>query len=201
MHSYWWFNLDAIAVFLQIALSSTIALASALAIAAHHQSQKCAAPFLPSVRLHSTVALTKPRLTSFAQPAGQFAGAVERRTHSEFSPFLPSQLALSHGCFGWQQGVFAVTGGSCALVHQHYHNQTAAATGPEVKRVVGLLAAISHVISLSTPHVVAGPPVPSALGDHSGYPMRTRTLTSGRDRQSAQSAYTVRKCQHCEDAM
>ena len=62
-------------------------------------------------------------------------------------------------CFGWQQGVLAVTGGSCALHHRSDHNQTAAATNPERHRiVVGVLAAFSHVISPSTPRVVAGPP-------------------------------------------
>ncbi len=64
-----------------------------------------------------------------------------------------------HGCFGWQQGVSAVPDGSCALDHRSDHYQTAAATGPERHRkVVGVLAAFSHVISPTTPRVVAGPP-------------------------------------------
>ncbi len=54
-------------VYLQLSFFAIIALASALAVAAHHQPhwQKCAAPFLPAVRSHSTVALTKPRLIHF----------------------------------------------------------------------------------------------------------------------------------------
>ena len=66
-------------------------------------------------------------------------------------------LGWSHGCFGWQQGMSAVTGGSCALDHRSDLNQTAAATAPERQhKVVGMLAAMSHVIS---PRIDAGPPV------------------------------------------
>ncbi len=90
-------------------------------------------------------------------------GSLGLPTDVRIPSFLRSfrrSLGWSHGCFGWQQGVSAVTGGSCALHHRSDHNQTAAATGPERQRnVVGMLAAISHVISPSTPRVVAGPPV------------------------------------------
>jgi hypothetical protein len=155
-------SIYSLGVYLQIAFFAIIALAaSALAIAAHHQSMKCATPLSPSARLQSTLVSTKARLTSCAQLAGRFVGSADRRTHSEFSSLLPAgrSLGWSHGCFVLQQGVSAVTGGTCALDHRSDHNQTAAATGPERQRkVVGMLAAFSHVISPTTPRVVAGPP-------------------------------------------
>ena len=60
--------------------------------------------------------------------------------------------------------MLTVTGGSCTKDHRPDHDQTAAATNPERHRaVVGLLAAISHVLSPSTPRVVAGPPARPVL--------------------------------------
>ena len=94
MHSYWWFNLDAIAVFLQIALSSTIALASALAIAAHHQSQKCAALFAPQRSLAFDFGLDEGE-AHILRAARWAVRWVCRLTYaSEFSLFLPAQLGL-----------------------------------------------------------------------------------------------------------
>jgi hypothetical protein len=94
-------------------------------------------------------------------------GSLDLPTDVRIPSFLRSfrrSLGLSHGCFGWQQGVLAVTGGSWALDHRSDHNQTAAATGPERQRkVVGMLAAFSHVISPSTPRVVAGPPARAVI--------------------------------------
>ncbi len=72
------------------------------------------------------------------------------------------RIGWSQACFGWWQGVFAVTGGSCALKHRDDHNQTAAATGPQRERV-GMRAAMLHVISLSTLRVVAGLPIRPAI--------------------------------------
>jgi hypothetical protein len=83
---------------------------------------------------------------------------------SELSLFLPAQFGLSWllvpWLLGWQHGLLA---GSCALDHRSDHNQTAASTNPERKRIVGIPADISHVISLSTPRVVAGPPARAVI--------------------------------------
>ena len=94
-------------------------------------------------------------------------GSLDLPTDVRIQSFLRSfrrSFGWSHGCFVLQQGVSAVTGGTCALDHRSDHNQTAAATGPERHRkVVGMLAAFSHVISPSTPRVVAGPPVRAVI--------------------------------------
>ena len=94
-------------------------------------------------------------------------GSLDLPTDVRIPSFLRSfrrSLGWSHGCFGWQQGVSVVTGGSCALDHRSDHNQTAAAAGPErQRRVVGMLAAVSHVISPTTPRVVAGPPARAVI--------------------------------------
>ena len=88
-------SIYSLGVYLQIAFFAIIALAaSALAIAAHHQSMKCATPLSPSARLQSTLVSTKARLTSCAQLAGRFVGSADRRTHSEFSSLLPAQFGL-----------------------------------------------------------------------------------------------------------
>jgi hypothetical protein len=150
-------------VYLQIALSVTIALAaSALAVAPHLESPKCAAaPFFPAFAcIRLWFGRGRGTLVARSSLGGSLGLPTDVRIPSFPCSFRRS-LGWSHGCFGWQQGVLAVTGGgSCALGHRSDHNQTAAATGPERQRkVVGMLAAFSHVISPSTPRVVAGPPV------------------------------------------
>ena len=94
-------------------------------------------------------------------------GSLGLPTDVRIPSFLRSfrrSLGWPHGCFGWQQGVSAVTGGSCALDQRSDLNQTAASTGPERQRkVVGMLAAIPLMISLRTPRVVAGPPARAVI--------------------------------------
>ena len=147
------FNLYSLPFYLQIVLFATIALAaSALAFAAHHQSPRCATPFFPA---SACICFGRRRGSLFARSSlgGSLGLPTDVRIRVFFVPsgavwFVP-------WLFGWQQGMLA---GSCALDHRSDHNQNAASTNPERKRIVGMLAAISHVISLSTPCVVAGPP-------------------------------------------
>jgi hypothetical protein len=153
-------------VYLQIAFFATIALAaSTLAIAAHHQSQKCTALFAPQRPLAFDFCFGRSRGSLLARSS--LGGSLGLPTDVRIPSFPRSfrrSLGWPHGCFGWYQGVSVVTGGTCALDHRSDHNQTAAATGPERQRkVVGMLAAFSHVISPTTPRVVAGPPARAVI--------------------------------------
>jgi hypothetical protein len=154
-----------LAVCLQIALSATIALyialASALAVAAHHQSPKCAALF--SRPLAFDLGFDEGD-AHFFRAARWAVRWISQTTYAFRVFFVPttSQFGWSDACFGWLQGVLAVTSASSTLDHRNDHNQTAEPTGPERERV-GMLAAFLHEISLSTPRVVAGPPILSVL--------------------------------------
>jgi hypothetical protein len=150
-----------LAVCLQIALSATIALASALAVAAHHQSPKCAALF--SRPLAFDLGFNEG-YAHFFRAARWVIRWISQTTYA-FRVFLvpsTSQFGWSDACFDWLQGVLAVTSASSALDHRNARNQTTAPTERERERV-GMLAAFLQVISLSTPRVVAGPPILSVL--------------------------------------
>ena len=155
-----------------------------------HSRFVCRSPFLrPShCTSHSPRPLQSPRITNrpkcaalFSRPLAFDLGFYEGDAHFFRAArwavrwisqttyafrvfFVPttSQFGWSDACFGWLQGVLAVTSASSTLDHRNDHNQTAEPTGPERERV-GMLAAFLHEISLSTPRVVAGPPILSVL--------------------------------------
>ena len=113
------FDLCPVVGYLQIGLFATIALASALAVAAHPQSQKCAAPFLPVVRSHSTVALDEAEAHFLRAARGVFRWSYQE-TYAFRVCFAPSAAVGSVPCVRWQQCLWPLPVASAPCEYSDY---------------------------------------------------------------------------------